>query len=142
MSATQVRGRDLQVKHPPVVLYTLFSDLRRFADNLPADMKDKVTVDADTIVASAQGIEMGLRVDQRIPYSLISLSETGKFPFPFKIIFHFFPVGTDGSLFHIELYAELPTMVKMMMGGKLQEMVDKITDQIEQALNGQMPTTV
>jgi hypothetical protein len=33
-------------------------------------------------------------------------------------------------------------MVKMMMGGKLQEMVDKITDQIEQALNGQMPTTV
>lgn len=142
MSATQVRGRDLQVKHPPVVLYTLFSDLRRFADNLPADLKDKVTVDADTIVASAQGIEMGLRVDQRIPYSLISLAETGKFPFPFKINFHFSPVGADGSLFYIELYAELPTMVKMMMGGKLQEMVDKITDQIEQALNGQMPTAV
>lgn len=142
MSGSQVRGRDLLVKQPPVVLYTFFSDLRRFTENLPEDMRDKVKVEADSIVASAQGMEMGLRVDQRIPYSLISLAETGKFPFPFKINFHFAPVGIDSSSFYIELYAELPTMVKMMVGSKLQEMVDKITDQIEQALNGQMPTTV
>ncbi len=142
MAATQVRGRDLLVKHPPVVLYTLFSDLRRFAENLPADMKEKVQVEADCIVASVQGMEMGMRVEQRIPYSLITLSETGKFPFPIKIHFHFSPVGADSSHFHLEFCAELPTMVKMMVGNKFQEMVDKITDQIEQALNGQMPATV
>ena len=56
MGATQVRGRDLFVKHPPVVLYTLFSDLRRFAENLPEDMKGKVNVEADSIVASVQGM--------------------------------------------------------------------------------------
>ena len=30
-------------------------------------------------------------------------------------------------------------MVKMMVGGKLQEMVDKVTDQLEQAFNGKIP---
>ena len=142
MGATQVKGRDLVVKHPPVVLYTLFSDLRRFAENLPADIKDKVRVEADSVVASAQGIEMGLQVDQRIPYSLVSFKETGKFPFPFKFEFHMSPVGLDSTLFNVELQTELPTMAKMMIGSKLQEMVDKITDQLEQAFNGQMPTTI
>lgn len=127
------------VKQPPVVLYTIFSDLRRFADSLPADVKDKVRIEADSVIASAQGFEMGLKVDQRIPYSLVSFSETGKFPFPFKFDFHFSPVGLDSSLFYIELQTELPAMAKMMIGSKLQEMVDKITDQLEQAFNGQMP---
>lgn len=139
MSNTQVRGRDLIVKQPPVVLYTIFSDLRRFADSLPADVKDKVRIEADSVIASAQGFEMGLKVDQRIPYSLVSFSETGKFPFPFKFDFHFSPVGLDTTLFYIELQTELPAMAKMMVGSKLQEMVDKITDQLEQAFNGQMP---
>jgi hypothetical protein len=139
MGATHVKGRDLVVKHPPVVLYTIFSDLRRFAENLPVDLKDKVRIEADSIVGSVQGMEMGLRVDQRIPYSLISFAETGKFPFPFKFYFHFSPVGLDSTLFHLELEAELPTMVKMMVGGKLQEMVDKVTDQLEQAFNGKIP---
>ena len=139
MGATHVKGRDLVVNHPPVVLYTIFSDLRRFAENLPADLKDKVRIEADSIVGSVQGMEMGLRVDQRIPYSLISFAETGKFPFPFEFYFHFSPVGLDSTLFNLELEAELPTMVKMMVGGKLQEMVDKVTDQLEQAFNGKIP---
>lgn len=139
MGATHVKGRDLVVKYPPVVLYTIFSDLRRFAENLPADLKEKVKIESDSIVGSVQGMEMGLRVDQRIPYSLISFAETGKFPFPFKFYFHFAPVGLDSTLFNLELEAELPTMVKMMVGGKLQEMVDKVTDQLEQAFNGKIP---
>lgn len=139
MSNTQVRGRDLMVKQPPVVLYSVFSDLRRFVDSIPAEMRDKVRVEEDSVIASAQGFEIGLRVDQRVPYSLVSLAETGRFPFPFKFDFHFSPVGLDSTLFYIELQTELPAMAKMMVGSKLQEMVDKITDQLEQAFNGQMP---
>ena len=45
------------------------------------------------------------------------------------------PVGLDSTLFHIELAAELNFMMKMMLGNKLQEMVDSITDQVEKAVN-------
>ena len=33
--------------------------------------------------------------------------------------------------------AELGTMMKMMVGGKIKEMVDKLTDELEKGLNGQ-----
>ena len=45
------------------------------------------------------------------------------------------PMGLDSTLFHIELQTELNFMMKMMLGNKLQEMVDSITDQIEKAVN-------
>jgi hypothetical protein len=48
-------------------------------------------------------------------------------------------VGIDSTLFHIKLSAELNFMMKMMIGNKLQEVVDTITDQIEKAASGQMP---
>ena len=54
---------------------------------------------------------------------------------PFTISFFMDPVGIDSTLFHIELTAELNFMMKMMIGNKLQEMVDSITDQIEKAIN-------
>ena len=39
------------------------------------------------------------------------------------------------SLFNIELEAELSGMFKMMLGGKLQEAVNQLTDRLEAALN-------
>lgn len=139
MSVTCVRGKDVRVKQTPMVLYSIFSDLRRFAENLPQDLKEKVEVEADSITATSHGMEMGLKISQRVPFSLISFSETGKFPFPFGIDFHFAPEGFDSTTFYIELHAELPAMAKMMVGNKLQEMVDKITEQLEQAINTQPP---
>lgn len=140
MSEVQARGKDLYIKRSPVVLYDLFSDLRRFEQAIPQDKRDQVTISADSVMATVQGMEIGLKIDQRVPFSLISFAETGKFPFPFRINFHFQPVELDSTLFHIDLSADLPMMAKMMLGGKLQEAVDKFTEQIENAINGQMPT--
>ena len=110
MSIVKVKGREIVVKHQPVVVYSLFSDLRRFVDNLPSDLKDKVTVEADSVLASVQGMEVGLRISQRVPFSLISFSETGKFPFPFNIDFHIAPYDVDSATLYIELGADLPMM--------------------------------
>jgi hypothetical protein len=40
------------------------------------------------------------------------------------------------SSFNLELNAELSGMFKMMLGGKLQEVVDKITDELEKGMGG------
>ena len=63
------------------------------------------------------------------------LKDDGQSFLPFTISFFMDPVGIDSTLFHIELTAELNFMMKMMIGNKLQEMVDSITDQIEKAIN-------
>ena len=49
-------------------------------------------------------------------------------------------VSPTESLFNLELNAELSGMFKMMLGGKLQEAVDKITDELEKGMGG-LPLT-
>lgn len=142
MAVTEVKGKEVLLKQTPFLLFNAFTDLRNFAASLPPEMKDKVEATADTIVAEVQGFRLGVRITERQPYSLIRLCEEGQSPFPFQVSFHFEPVGLDSTLFHIELRAELNVMMKMMLGSKLQEAVDRLTEQIEQAAAGQMPVEV
>lgn len=134
MATTNVRGKDILIKQIPMGIYGAFADLRNFSRALPADLKDKVQVDADSISGETHGIKLGVMVDERIPFSLISLKSNDQSPFPFKVSFHMEPVGFDSTLFHIEFSAELNMMMKMMIGSKLQEMVDKLSDQLEKAI--------
>ena len=45
-------------------------------------------------------------------------------------------------LFHIELDAELNFLMKTMFGGKLQQIVDQVTDALSAAFRGEMPAGV
>jgi len=136
---TDVFGKEVLIKRTPYEIFSVFSNLSYFVMNLPEDMKNKVTADADSIVANVKGMNVGIRIEERIPYSLIVMKDEGKSPFPFKVKFHLSPVGLDSTLFQIEVNAELNTMMKMMLGGKLQSAVDKMTEQIEKAVSGEMP---
>lgn len=139
MGNTSVRGKDVLIKQSPVTIYGSFSDLTRFAGNFPPELKDKVTVYPDSITANISGFNLGIRVDQRVPFSLVSFKEDGQSPFHFTFAFHMEPVGLDSTLFHMEMDADLNPMMKMMLGGKLQSLVDKFTEQIEKSMEGQMP---
>lgn len=139
MAVTEVKGKEVLLKQTPFLLFNAFTDLRNFAGSLPQELKAKVEATSDTIVAEVQGFRLGVRITERQPYSLIRLSEEGQSPFPFQVSFHFDPVGLDSTLFHMELRAELNVMMKMMLGSRLQEAVDRLTEQIERAAAGQMP---
>ena len=54
MGNTHAVGRKIKVNHPDRVVYSIFSDLRNFVGNLPADMREKVDLkaDADTLFVS------------------------------------------------------------------------------------------
>jgi carbon monoxide dehydrogenase subunit G len=134
MDSTSVRGKDLLINRSSVSVYDAFTDLRRFADGLPEEYKNQVSVDCDSITANIKGFNLGIRINKKIPYSLISFKEDGQAPFPFTFEFHIEMVGLESTLFHIELSAQLNTMMKMMIGNKLQELVDKLTEQIEKSL--------
>ena len=94
-----------------------------------------ILADKDSVHIEYKGIKFGIVVDRREPFSLVVLKDDGQSFLPFTISFFMDPVGIDSTLFHIELTAELNFMMKMMIGNKLQEMVDSITDQIEKAIN-------
>ena len=132
---TKVTGREVLLKRPPMVLFGLFGDLSLLVQNVPEEYGGKITADRDSVRIEYKGISLGFVVARREPFSLVELKDDGKSFLNFSVTFHMDPVGLDSTLFHIELAAELNFMMKMMLGNKLQEMVDSITDQIEKAVN-------
>ena len=92
-------------------------------------------VTRDSVSSEAAGTHIGVRISERTPYSRIVLSSDEATPIKFDIIFHLEQVDFSSSLLQLEINAELNMMLKMMIGNKLQEAVDKITEQIEKSVN-------
>ena len=87
---TEIESKHGTVSRQPYELYMSFTDMRNFLQMLPADRKEGVQADFDTITATVQGFNIGVKVHERVPYSRIELVDYGA-PFAFHIVLHFEP---------------------------------------------------
>ena len=128
------------VAKQPEELYMAFTDLRNFARMIPAGkVKADIQADFDYLSAEVQGFRIGVRVDERQPYRLIRLGSSES-PVEFVAALHFEPSDMIGRTdFWIELDANLNFMMKTMLGGKIQQGIDKMVDGLVDASEGRMP---
>ena len=128
------------VSKSPFELYMAFVDMRNFVQMLPEDKRQGVEADYDTISATVQGFKIGLMVKDRTPYSKIEFIDNGA-PFSFGGSLHFdaLPDGSSRTDFHIEFHADLNLMMKMILGGKIREGLDKVVDGLVAVSEGRMP---
>lgn len=136
MSTTNAVGRQIRVSRPASELFAIFSDLTNFTRGLPKEQIDKAEViaTADSIRGKMQGFEIGIKIGEKIPFSVVKYESFGPSPIPFRIYVRIEDAGALESLFNIEIEAELSGMFKMMLGGKLQEAVNQLTDRLESAI--------
>ena len=129
-----------QVAKRPEELFMAFTDMRNFAKMVPQDkVKAEITADFDNLTATVQGFRIGVRVDERQPYRLIRISSSES-PVEFVAVLHFQPSQLPGRTdFWIDLDANLNFMMKTMLGGKLQQVIDKMVDSLVDASEGRMP---
>ena len=127
--AAQYSSKHGVVGKSPAELFMAFTDLRNFKQMVPQDQKIDIEADYDTLKSTVQGMSMGVRVSRRLPYSLIELQDNGA-PFHFTMTMHFDDMGGCRTDFSIEVEAEISGMIKMMVGGKVKEALDKIVDGI------------
>ena len=131
------------VSKAPYELYMAFVDMRNFVQFVPEDKRGDVTADFDTIHATVQGFNVGVKVVQRTPYSKIEFADDGA-PFQFRLVMHFDaasndPYKTDSQ---IVLDADLNFMMKTLLGGKLKDALDKVVDGLVAVSEGRMPEGV
>ena len=118
------------VKCPSEMLYMNFTDLRNFKNMIPQNVEDiSVEAEFDQIKFSAKGMSFGLRVEERCPYAKIARVAWGC-PFNFAIQFHFDKKDSLFTEFYIEVQAELNGIMKMMLGGKITEALNKVVDEL------------
>ena len=117
-----------------------FTDLRNFAQMVPQGrVQADIQADFDTLSVTVQGFKIGVRVDDREPYRLIRLGSTES-PVEFVGVLHFEPSVIPGRTdFWIDLDANLNFMMKTMLGGRLQDALDKMVDGLVDASEGRIP---
>ena len=137
---TQIESKHGTVSRQPYELYMSMTDLSNFVRMLPEDKRDMISADYDTLTATVQGFNIGVKVHQRVPYSRIELVDYGA-PFAFHIVVHFEPAAEDPykTDFWINVEADLNLMMKMLLSGKIKEALDKVVDGLVEASNGKMP---
>ena len=133
------KSKQTLVSKAPYELYMAITDLRNIINMLPADKREGVTADFDSIHATVQGFSIGVRVTERSPSNLIRLKDDGA-PFSFNIELHFDQaVYSSQTLIQIVVEAELNFMMKTLLGSKIQTALDKIAEGLADASNGKMP---
>lgn len=137
--ATEINSKRATVSKPPYQLYMAFVDMRNFVQFLPEDKKADVKAEYDTLHASVQGFDIGVKVIERTPYSKIVFADDGA-PFQFSLSMHFDAAAeADKTDFQIRLSADLNFMMKTLLGSKLQGALDKIVDSLVDLSEGRMP---
>lgn len=130
------------VSKAPYELYMAFVDMRNLVHFLPEDKKEGVVADYDSIKATVQGFTIGVKVVDRVPYSKIEYADDGA-PFQFRLTMNFDPASDPYKTdFHIGLDADLNLMMKMVLGSKIQEALDKVVDSLVDISEGRMPEGV
>ncbi|MFY9115607.1 MAG: SRPBCC family protein [Bacteroidales bacterium] len=134
MSNTRVTGDPCFINKPAHAVFELFSDFSRLAEQLPEEHKNKVTLTEDTLLAEAQGMQLGVKVTERQEPSLVVMEQYGNVPFSFRLQVHIRP-KEEGCELQLDLDAQLNMMMKMMLGGKLKEFVNQFTSKLAEGLN-------
>lgn len=137
--AVEFKSKRAVVSRPPYQLYMAFVDMRNFVQFIPEDKREGVQADYDTVHATVQGFDIGVRVKDRTPYSKIEFVDDGA-PFSFGLAMHFDPASDPYKTdFQITVDAELNFMMKTLLGSKIKEALDKVVDSLVAASEGRMP---
>lgn len=135
----QIKSKRAVVSKAPYELYMVFTDMSNFVRFLPEERKADVTADYDSLHATVQGFNIGVRISSRTPYSRIDFADDGA-PFKFSLSMHFDPASDPYKTdYQICLDADLNFMMKTLLGSKLQDALDKVVDAIAAMSEGRVP---
>ncbi len=120
----------------------IYAAVSRF-DNLTPALADKVEewqATEERCSFKAKGFTVKLRMEERVePKHVKIVGDEGGVPMDFAFWIQLHKVDENDTRIRLVLHIELNMMMRMMIGGKLQEAVDRIAEGIANAMNGIPP---
>lgn len=127
-------SKQQRILKPASMVYSVVSDFSNFTPILQ-DKVDDWQADADTCSFKIKGITARLRIVERIENELIKIEGEDGSPVDFTFWMQLKEVDERDTRMRIVLHAHLNMMMKMMIGGKLQQAVDQIAEQVATTFN-------
>lgn len=128
-------SKQQRILRPASDIYRVISDFSNFTPIL----QDKVEgwqADEDSCSFKVKGIQASLRIAERRENELVKVEGDDGSPLDFTFWTQLKQVGESDTRMRLVLHAKLNMMMKMMIGGKLQQGLDQIAEQIAQTFNG------
>lgn len=129
-------GKEVIINSPSSTIFSQFSDLTLLANRLPQEYKEKVEVTPDTVSGDVQGMRMGLEITERVPFSKVVMKPQNGFPFDFSLIFDMKESSVNQTSLKISVESKMNFITKAMFGSKIQQIVDKISEQVAKGAAG------
>ena len=124
-----------QIPYPVENVYRNISDLSnldRVRDRIPEDKLEDFQFDSDSVQISVAPVgTIKLRIIEREENKCVKF-ETEQSPIPFNLWIQVLPVSETESKMKVTVKADIPFMLKGMVGGPLQDGVEKIADALSQ----------
>ena len=108
-------------------------------DNFTPVLKDRVEewqATEDSCSFKVKGFTASMRIIDREEPKLVKIVSGESTPMDFTFWFQLHEVDPTDTRMRMVLHVELNMMMRMMIGGKIQEAMDKMAEQIAAALNG------
>lgn len=133
---TTIKSEKTRINAPAEKVYERLSNLENLKpllervpkDQIPEDkraMFENLEITADTISIPAGPVgNIVMRITDRLPYSLISLSGEGS-PVPMGMQLEIESLGPEESEVQVAINLEIPAMLKPMVAGPLKKIVDQ-----------------
>ena len=122
-----------QVPYAQQAVYEMLSDLNnidRVRDRLPEDKLQNITFDRDSVSVAVPPIgEIALHVCDREEPKCVKF-EAAQSPIPFNLWVQMLPVTEMSSKMKVTLQADIPLMLKAMVGSRLQEGVEQMAEML------------
>lgn len=120
-----------QIPHTQAAVYTTLSDLSnidKVKDRIPADQVKDLTFDRDTVSVSVPPVgKVTLRIVERDEPKCVKF-EAENSPVPLTMWVQLLPTDETACKMRVTVKADIPVFLKPMVGGKLQEGVDRIAE--------------
>lgn len=124
----EYKSKTVLVQASPVVLFNRITDLQGMMASVPEDKRKDITVDGDTIRTTQSGFTIAICIREKVPFSKVVFADV-EAPFHFSVTVNL--EGTDDILqtrLSVDIDADLNFMMKAVLGGKIQEYLDKAVD--------------
>jgi carbon monoxide dehydrogenase subunit G len=122
------------IRKPESLIYTVLSDFKNFSPALEGKVEDW-KVEGDSCSFKVKGITAGMKIVDRIPSNTIKIEGDQTSPMPFTFWIQLKQVSVDDTRMRLTLHTKLNMMMKMMLGKKLQEGINKMADSIAESFN-------
>lgn len=123
-----------QILRPAETVYRLVSDFTMLTPAI-ADKVEEWQATPDECSFKAKGFRVGLRIIEREQNRTVKIGGGEGVPVNFTFWIQLKEVAPEDTRIRLVLHADIPFAVKMMIGSKIQPVIDRMVDSVAEAMN-------